>query len=1129
MKTKTSTLFILLFSLLPALVYSQASFPGEGSNWRFGDHAAITWCSTVAPNNTPAYVSGSALFTNEGVATISDAACNLLFYSDGITVWDANDVPWPNSLPGSPGGELLGDPSSTQSGVIVPQPLNPDIYYLFAVDNNIGADGLTYSKASMSLNGGLGDIDINEKNVLLMTPACEKIAAVAHANGIDIWVIAHEWNSNNFYAYIVTPSGFNYSNPVISSVGSVMSGSSSWTRGYLKASPGGGMIAAGVEGANFYELFDFDNATGVLSNALNLSDPSFDDCYGVEFSADEHFLYGSERWGWDIHQWDVSLPTASIAASHITVATLGTANGGALQLGPDLKIYIARNSTNFLGCINDPMVSGTACNYVDNQVPLQSSSREGLPTFIATFFNQAEFEVVTSCDNDTVFFTIPNPQGLDMGYWNFNYPSSDPFYNTQSTNAEMYFLYPAGGVYTVELITERNGDYDTVYSDIYFSSYPVVDLGPDPVLCTNETMSFDLSYNDPYALDGSCDYFWEADLGTNVFYDSSATYFIDKPGTYTVTVYSDSICGSVTDSITVVYNNVEANLGVDINSGYCVGDTVVLDATYTNTNFGTTFYSWSTNQISPSINVTSSGTYSVTLSLGLCTSSDTVNVEFDAPLIYPLGPDYNLCDGATTVLDALNPGSSYIWSTGVLTNTVEIDIPGTYSVSVTNACGTIVDEINLLPLDVPDVELGSDITICEGSPEIIDAYSEGATYLWSTGDVMPQIAVFTGGNYAVTVTNECGSGSDAINVTAEQPLNLDLGPDTTVCSGYILDCNFPNLDYYWSNNEMTQSIVVTQADDYSVDVTNTCGTYSDYIHIDIIQMDLDLGADTVICEGDVLVLDAMNPDAAFNWSTGSVSQTIDVTESGQYWVTVTNICESKSDSINVDVFELTLDLGDDTAICEQSVITLDAGHPGATYLWSNGEDTQTIDITQAGTYSVTVSNYCGSLNDEINLTVNPLPVVDFGTDTISVSENDLPVVLNPGVTGIEYLWSTGDTTATIEVNTSDDYFVTVTNENGCIGYGEVYVEVRVGISETKLENAVSIYPNPTKGLLNISTKGVKIKQIRVYNAIGKLIKTYEIQSSNSTINTADFSEGVYFLKFESFDNHYFVKPFSVIK
>ena len=1128
MKLKNSTLFIFFVLLFSTASYSQASFPGEGSNWNFGDHAAITWCSTVAPNNTPAYVSGSALLTNEGVASISDAACNLLFYTDGQTVWDVNNIAWPNSLAGSPGGALLGNASSTQSGVIVPRPMDPDTYYLFAVDNNIGSDGLTYSRGDMTLNGGMGDVDITEKNIQLMTPACEKIAAVAHANGLDIWVIAHEWTTNNFYAYIVTSAGFNYSTPVISSVGSVMTGGSNWTRGYLKASPNGTMIAAGIEGANFYELFDFDNATGILSNALTLTGASFDDSYGVEFSVDEHFLYGSERWGSDIHQWDVSLPTASISASHQIVATLGSSNGGALQLGPDLKIYCARSNTSFLGCINEPTLAGTACNYVDQQVPLQSNSREGLPSFISTFFVQAEFEFVTTCDNDTTFFTIPNPQGLDMAYWNFNFPTSDPFYEDQSSSATMYFLYPEGGVYNVRLITERSGIYDTISAVVYFAQMPVVDLGPDPVLCTNETMSFDLSYNDPYAIDGSCDYFWTADLGTVTYYDTSATYFLDKPGVYTATVYSDSICGEVTDSIIVSYNNVEAELGVDITSGYCVGDTVTLDAFYENM-YGATYYNWSTNQISQSINVTSTGTYSVTLSLGLCTSEDEVYVEFDVPLVYPLGPDYNLCDGSITTLDALNPDAFYIWSTGVLTNTIEVDIAGTYTVSITNACGTIVDDIELMPLDVPATDLGPDITICEGIPELLSAVSDGATYLWSTSDVMPQIAVFTGGTYGVTVTNECGSSTDAIIVTGEFPLNVNLGADTAVCSGYILGSGYPGLDYFWSNNQMTDSIEITQSDDYSVDISNTCGTYSDYLHIDIIELDVSLGSDTLICDGDILVLDALNPGAVYNWSNGSVLQTIDVSTEGEYQVTVTNVCESVKDTIFVSVFLMTLDIGNDTAICEESVLTLDAGHVGADYSWSTGEITQTIGVVQAGLYTVTVSNYCGTLNDEINLTLNPLPIVDFGIDTISVAGNAVPVTLNPGVTGIEYLWSTGDTTETIEVSTTDLYSVSVTNSDGCIGYGDVYVEVRVGISETDISNSIVLFPNPTNGLLNISTNDIKVKQFTVYNAIGKLITTFDTHESHNTYNTSGLSEGIYFIKIETIDNKYVIKPFSVIK
>ena len=152
--------------------------------------------------------------TNEGCATISDCAGNLLFYTDGSFVWDNTHTQMPN------GFDLMGDPSSSQSAVVVPKPGSPNIYYIFTVDNNVQVDGLRYSEVDLSLNGGLGDVTA-VKNILLHAPTTEKITAVLHSNLTDIWVIAHTWNSNTYEAYLVSATGVN-TTPILSNVGATV-------------------------------------------------------------------------------------------------------------------------------------------------------------------------------------------------------------------------------------------------------------------------------------------------------------------------------------------------------------------------------------------------------------------------------------------------------------------------------------------------------------------------------------------------------------------------------------------------------------------------------------------------------------------------------------------------------------------------------------------------------------------------------------------------------------------------------------------------------------------------------------------------------------------------------------------
>ncbi|MCF8371328.1 MAG: T9SS type A sorting domain-containing protein [Bacteroidales bacterium] len=1133
MKWKLSTLLFVFLFFSSSILFGQ--YLGPGSNWYFGSLAGMTWC-TLQPNGDPMYLMDGMVATQEGVATISDNSCNLLFYTDGITVWNANHQPMANSLSISPGGSLTGDPSSTQSGVIVPKPMDANTYYIFSVDAEAYSGGLAFSRVDMTANSGLGDIDLAQKNVTLFTPSTEKIAAVNHDNGTDIWVITHQWNNNQFNAYLVTSSGVQYTSPVITSIGIIHTGTSGNSRGYMKASPGGGMVALGIEGMNVWELLSFDNSTGQLSNVITLDYTNNDDCYGIEFSADEHYLYGSERFGYDLHQWDVSLATSTaIIASHQIVATLSSPSGGALQLAPDQKIYMARNNSKYLGRINEPTIGGNNCNYVDQAVLLgpdlatARTSKEGLPSFFQTFFTGGPYPITTSCYFDTVFLEVPNPQGLDSAWWNFNYPSSDTNFHYQGTESEVWFIYPAGGIYTVELITKHGNFFDTLYIDVYFSQLPVVNLGPDVTLCEGDSLVIDLSFNDQFALDGSCDYLWEADLGTQIFYDSSATYSINQPGVYTVEVYADSICGSTTDVISVSYNNVQIDLGPDITTGLCQGDPYPLDATYSNFTYGISYYTWNTGSNQPVLQVDTTGIYSVTVTNGLCSFTDSIYVEFGLPLTMPLGATINFCPGDTVMLDAMNPGATYSWSTGDSAQIISATTTGMYTVSITNACGYIVDNIILWQLDTPMVDLGSDISICEGIPQILSAYTPNCFYLWSTGDTLPEVFVLGAGTYSVTATNMCASVTDEIVVSADTFLTgFNLGNDTSVCSGFVLDCGYPDLEYLWSTGETTQSIMITQSDDYSVDITNLCGIFADIIHIDIIEMNVDLGDDTVLCPGSVITLDAQNPGSVYIWSNGAMTQTTEINQPGMVWLWVTNICETQGDTLFVSEYDLSLDIGNDTSLCEGDNLWLDAGHPTANVLWSTGDTTHNIEVDQTGNYAVTVSHFCGDLSDTIDVTINPSPLINFGGDTLDVS-GPPPFTLNPQTTGISYLWSNGSTDSIATIYGWGMYSVTITNEYGCTTIDSVLVLSNGAITNVEKNEQLNIYPNPAQNKLFIETGGIKVEEIRVYNSLGSLISQIQNIEYPIEVNTQNLSEGIYFVKILAKDNEVAIKSFSVIR
>jgi hypothetical protein len=241
------------FGLLFLLGLNSILLPAQnkrGNTWYFGVHAGIDFNS-----GSPVELSNGMLNTGEGSAAISDAAGNLLFYTDGVNVYNRVHTLMPN------GSGLKGGASSTQSAVIVPKPGSPNLYYIFTVAEVLGSLGFEYSIVDMTLSGGMGDIT-TKNTTILSGPVCEKLAATYHANGKDVWVVAHDI-TNTYYAYLITATGI--SAPVISNSGSFFNGAYSYV-GYMKFSPSGDRIASANYDPPLMDILDFDKSSGNFSN-----------------------------------------------------------------------------------------------------------------------------------------------------------------------------------------------------------------------------------------------------------------------------------------------------------------------------------------------------------------------------------------------------------------------------------------------------------------------------------------------------------------------------------------------------------------------------------------------------------------------------------------------------------------------------------------------------------------------------------------------------------------------------------------------------------------------------------------------------------------------------------------------
>lgn len=395
--------------------------------WHFGNMAGLDFTSGAAVPLTT-----SQMAAGEGSASVSDPVTgDLLFYTDGINVWNADNAVMPN------GSGLMGGLSSTQAALIVPKPENSNEYYIFTTDQIGGSLGLRFSVVNMLLDGGNGNVVA--KNVLLKTPVTEKITAVRQPETSNYWLVAHGWNDDAFYAYKVTPLGID--SAVVSHTGIVHSDAVIQNSyGQMKFNTCGDRLALAAGYLDKVEIFDFDVATGIVSNPQTIS--YADHVYGIEFSPNNNLLYVStyEASG-TLLQYDLTLPNTAAMISAVQIVS-STSDIYPLQRGPDGKIYVVRSYNQYIGVIQSPDSPGSlACDYIENAIDLDpafmgANTGIGLPNFVASFFGD-----VSNCSTGSA--------GMDQNMLSANSVFPNP------SNGE--FTFKTEDNYPEILITDASG------------------------------------------------------------------------------------------------------------------------------------------------------------------------------------------------------------------------------------------------------------------------------------------------------------------------------------------------------------------------------------------------------------------------------------------------------------------------------------------------------------------------------------------------------------------------------------------------------------------------------------------------------------------------------------------------
>jgi PKD repeat protein len=535
---------------------------------------------------------------------------------------------------------------------------------------------------------------------------------------------------------------------------------------------------------------------------------------------------------------------------------------------------------------------------------------------------------------------------------------------------------------------------------------------------------------------------------------------------------------------------------------------------------------WSTNQLSPTITVNQGGIYSATVSNGICTAKDSIQVNYlAAPPTIALPNDTAFC--GTVNPFTLNAGSgftSYLWSTGASTQTIAVSAPGTYKVKGTTSTGCSAEDSIRIRNNVSPVavSLGNDVLLCGLDTVTLDP----GILITPVGD---SITIF----YDASQGQSALVGEDTVYMHSTFEYVPFGGPVTPWVGNWGTNDGLGRMTSLGNNR---WKITLNVYDYYSINPDTTInGLFMVFRNADGSKTGKDGSGNDIFLNvnsnppsslfAGVTATILASPFDAYLWSTNQTSSTIKVSTPGTYSVVLfgTNGC-NVSDTILVQGAPApAVNLGPDRVSCAGTGATLDAGQGFTSYLWSTGATNQIIPVGSGGSFSVTVTNAEGcSATDLVSLLVISAPNAAFAAN----EQDGLVVSFQDNSAGpAQYFWDfdgNGTTDNTMAGSVSYTYPSVGTYQprlivsNSC-GADTLQISISLvglGSQETPVADRITISPNPSADVFRIDLpESLNINQMRLFNSIGQSIIPAWINTNQFDLSA--FPDGVYFLQITS--------------
>lgn len=785
--------------------------------------------------------------------------------------------------------------------------------------------------------------------------------------------------------------------------------------------------------------------------------------------------------------WSTGATTPSITVSAAGTYTVQVANAAGCQsvastgttvivgTPPAQPTVTAGGPTTFCAGGSVTLTSSTGTSYLwSNGATTQTISATNAGTYTVQVTNASGCQSLASSGTTITVNALPSQPTISAGGsttfcagGSVNLTASTGTSYLWSNGATTASISPTtAGTYTVQVSNAAGcqsvASAGTTITVNALPSQPTIAAGGSTTFCTGGSVTL------------------TASAGTTYLWSTGATTASISPttaGTYSVQVTNAAGCQSIASAGTVVTVNAlpsQPTISAGGSTTFCAGGSVNLTAST-----GTS-YLWSNGATTQSISPTTAGTYTVQVtnaagcqSIVSVGTTVIVNALPAQPTITAGGPT-TFCQGGSVTLSS-SAGSSYLWSDGSMSASINPSSSGTYTVQVTNAAGcqsiasaSTVLTVNPLP-NAPIISPNGPITFCSGGTVNL-ASSAGISYLWSNGSTNFSIDVTSSGTFTAQITDPNGCQSPS-----STPMTVTVNPTPTIALGTIADptsCTVDNGSIQvngsgtgtlsWSGTTsgtltgVTLPTTIPNLGDgsYIITFTNATSCVSNTLNSSLSAPSapaaptINANTSTTFCDGGSVTLTA-SAGTTYLWSNGATTNSIVVTDPGAYSVSITDAsgCSSPSSSATTVVVNALPIIAAGVLTNPQSCLVADGsieitGSGQGDLTWngpsSGSQLVVTLPAVEANlaqgnyTFEFTDANGCTSDPLAVNLTAPGAPAAPTISTNGPTTFCEGGMVTLTASAGDTYLWSNGETTASIDVLANGTFTVSITDASGCV-------------------------------------------------------------------------------------------------